>query len=113
MNQELKEQTHKEFDKCSIKLEWKEKPEIADILQNISDIAFEKQKIEVHKLLDSLIDKTVQHEQDRIVGIMEDYFNSEMEQNKGSRLVYEQLGEDKIRIISLITNKSDINKNKE
>jgi len=117
MNKELKEQAHKEFDE-----KWKRMKDgglgkhasidgrfIWAVDDDEDQWVFADETIK--SFTDSIIDKTVQMTEERIVGVIENYFDSEMEQNKGSRLVYEQLGEDKIRIVkSFITNKSDINK---
>ena len=57
---------------------------------------------EMYKFIDSLIDKTVLHEQERIVGICNDYIEG-VNGCDDVKIVRD-------RILSLITNKSDSNK---
>ena len=99
MNKELKEQAHKEFDekfKSICKKHIIEKylcdPEsfyIKNAQTFVDSLYF---------LIDSLIDKTVLQKQERVV-----------EELKLSRMFFYATQEDKDEVVSLITNKSDIN----
>ena len=116
--EELKQQAHKEFDKLSIKLKCEEMPELASLLQKLSDTAFEKQKVQVYKMLDSLIDRTVQATKERIVIKLNSKQKAlEKELKKYTILPFSrEAGEVRGElimvsdIISLITNKSNTNK---
>ena len=97
MNQELKEQARKEFEinNEALLLEYISR---AYPSGNISKLYLE--------VRESLIDKTVQHEQDRIVGVIEKN-RDDYGQRPYDWHGYKHASND---IISLITNKSDINK---
>lgn len=100
--EELKEQAHKEFDEQLPLSEW----------YCLDHTEVKQLKESVESFIDSLIDKTVQMTEERIVGVIEskDYVGeAEMRDEFGGN------GKETAKIIvgdiiSLITNKSDINK---
>lgn len=107
MNKELKQQTHKEFEEQFLKsvkrieYSWEE----SEKTSRWQDMA-----TELKSSIDSLIDKTVQQERDRIVGIIE----AKMHTGTKGMAQYGMGYDDAIcDIISLIDNKSDINEDKE
>ena len=108
MNQELKEQAHKEFDK---KFEEHKNGKNSIGIQYI-----DAPETTFKSFIDSIIDKTVQHEQDRIVEIIEDWTPTKYT-GYGVSPIAMTLDDHKRNfskeLISLITNKSDINKDKE
>lgn len=103
MNKELKEHAHKEFDDTFINEVWKILK-----LPNVNDLRKQQRILELYrKSTDSIIDKTVLSEQDRIVGIIENAQDNYLDIN--SYETYAELESLK----SLITNKSYLNKDKE
>jgi hypothetical protein len=109
MKQELKEQAHKEFDELWKELRMKDNTSFEEIP---ADTQFKK-------LIDSLIDKTVQYEQDRIaqkVNAQLEVFFDWAEQVKAKEIGHWVMmygispQEFRKSVLSLITNKSDINK---
>jgi len=112
--QELKQQAHKEFDeKC------KEVEFLHGVPVDLPNYYREK----IKSFLDSIIDKTVQISEERIVGVIKEYperllqimpegklpfvvFQGKANEDE-KKTIYFQAVKD---IISLITNKSDINK---
>lgn len=111
MNQELKEQAHKEFDEKYIKkAEQFYKTAVSD------QVAPYRHQLEtlldIKQDIDSLIDKTVQTTEERIVDLIERQYGDVVTTNKDvaiphNCLEYETALDD---IITLITNKGDINK---
>lgn len=107
MNQELKQRARKEFDERFVKkpVDWRENhgwevPYVNSRADNLKSF------------IDSIIDETVQMTEERIVGVIEDYRKTEW-LNLHDRKKYKEQIEmrDTIdKIISLITNNSDINK---
>lgn len=102
--EELKKQAHKEFDEQAT---W----------EKFGRLTSDKQKIFVKSFIDSLIDKTVQMTEERIVWIIQqtrkrpNYLNPTMTES-AEIISFEDMEYNKALqdIESLITNKSDINK---
>lgn len=90
--EELKEQVHKEFNQKFVSL--------SDIIQKKG---FTGLRDDLESFNDSLIDKTVQHEQERILQDLENAVKHTDNIEMKTFLYVDQ-------IKSLITNKSDINK---
>lgn len=89
--QEIKEQAHKEFDKL-----------------NIPGLYLSQQQ-KLKSFIDSIIDRTVQMTEERIVGVIEEY--EETYEDKDLDIVEKTvLGQVLYDVKFLITNKSDINK---
>lgn len=107
MNKELKEQAMED-----IMTILKEKTVIAETDDecSITGLIYKKK---INYVLDSLIEKTVQSERDRIVGIIEKQRLIKTSNEGGVDFMIREAGNAIINdIISLITNKSDINSNK-
>ncbi len=98
--EELKKQAHKEFEKILDEI-------IADEENSECNVGYYKESY--LNRLDSLIDKTVQMERERIVALIEKLKNNVQHTHMGGCF---DCSKDLILddIISLITNKSDINK---
>ena len=109
MNKELKEQAHKEFDEKFGFLK--------EFISKDNDFG-EKDWNDIVNHIDSIIDKTVQSERERIVGIAIKYIRSgEVSGSFSGACDCSDCDkyEEKVRkdLKSLITNKSNINNNKE
>lgn len=102
MNQELKEQTIKKF--------WETVLEV-----NVEDIKSETIYLVSDENLDSLIDKTVQMTEERIVGKLKDYADELPDELQVTGCGQRQRVSSFIQkdIISLITNKSELSTNKD
>lgn len=105
MNKELKQQAHKEF-------------ELVVGITSIGETNEEHQK-RIRKFIDSIIDKTVQMTEERIVGLIKErkdhiYQTAQRDAVNPNGYDYYRIMLNSIDdIISLITNNSDINKDKE
>lgn len=91
MNKELKEQAHKEFNKV-----------LQEALHYYNGELVSISNSHIHEYLDSIIDKTVQYEQDRLLQDLE-YAVKHTDNIEMKTFLYTD------QIIHLITNKSDIN----
>lgn len=121
MNQELKDQAHKEFDEKVKELKSAEFNSIGEtaVFQFGYRLKDDNRSVwtitdwgGIKSFMDSIIDKTVQKTQDRIVGMIQtrcDLANTTAE-TVGEEIMYESCKE---KIISLITNKSELSTNKD
>jgi len=101
--QEIKQQAHTEFVKSFVKMSLTNRPTFYGIkFEDLDEVCY---------FIDSLIDRTVQMTEERVVGIVEKQKLIKTSSEGGVDFMIREAGNAIINnIISLITNKSEINK---